>query len=543
MNEPLFLTTDEFFAVYGREESGSLEFKESLVKTAKLQDPVVAFANARGGRILIGVRGGPPPTIIGVTWDQALEERIQEVARITHPHVELVPQRIQVGDLVVAMIEVAAVERGWVQTSDGRLIVRAGPTNRTLLGDELARFLRERSDRPIEDSIVAGVDIDALDLAALQAYLTTRLRRERVNIERTARELGLLDPDGHVKLATLLLFGHAPQTTSRRFGIDVVRFDGVLGERTAIRNRTQLTGTLSDLVQQADRAIYDEMRRDSVIRGLIREEVPEYPTVALREALVNAVGHRDYSLTGSAVEVRIYDDGLEIESPGALAGYVTVENLRDAQYSRNVRIMDTLGRLGLVEEAGTGIDRIYEALDDALLVPPEFEERDGSFVVRFRGQTIFSAEDRLWVARFADRIPNGHGRVALVYVRRHGAIRNEDLRDLRHLDAPTSRAILADLVERGLLTQLGTRRGTRYVLGDLAVDSQPVDEVSAKLDVITAHARRVGSITNSDVRGLLNLDRTEALRLLELAVTRGTLRPIGERRARRYLPPQSPGER
>ena len=205
--------------------------------------------------------------------------------------------------------------------------------------------------------------------------------------------------------------------------------------------------------------------------------------------------------------------------------------------------MDTLGRLGLVEEAGTGIDRIYEALDDALLVPPEFEERDGSFVVRFRGQTIFSAEDRLWVARFADRIPNGHGRVALVYVRRHGAIRNEDLRDLRHLDARTSRATLADLVERGLLTQLGTRRGTRYVLGDLAVDTPPADEVAAKLDVITAHARRVGSITNSDVRGLLNLDRTEALRLLELAVTRGTLIPIGERRARRYLPPQSPGER
>jgi ATP-dependent DNA helicase RecG len=536
MKGSLFLTSDEFWERFGSIETGTLEFKESLIKAARLQDPVVAFSNARGGQIVLGVAEGPPFAIVGVPWDQKTEERIQEVARITHPPVSLAPEPVQVDGLTVVVVEVSAASSGWVQTSDGRLLVRAGPTNRVLVGNELARFVSERSGMAVEDASVDGGTIGDLDGASFRSFLRRRVGRERINVASSARELGFLNPEGQVRLATLLLFGTSPQTASRRFGIDVVRYDGPLGERTAIRNRQRLTGTLEQLVRKADRAIYDEMRHDAVIRGLIREEVPEFPTVALREALVNAVGHRDYALTGASVEVRIYDDGLEIESPGSLAGWVTVENLRDAQYSRNQRIMDALSTLGLVEEAGTGIDRMYEALDDALLVPPQFEERASSFVVRFSGHTVFSAEDRLWVSRFADRVPTGHGRVALVYARRHGAIRNEDLRGLRSLDANESRAVLVDLVQRGLLVQLGTRRGTRYVLGDLAIGNEPAHDLAERLSSIVTHAHRTGAITNTDVRGLLGVDRQEALDLLAFAVTRGLLEPVGERRARKYLP-------
>ena len=88
-------------------------------------------------------------------------------------------------------------------------------------------------------------------------------------------------------------------------------------------------------MSRADQRIYEEMRGDAVVRGLVREEVQESATVAVREAIVNAVGHRDYAARGSAVEVRIYDDALEIESPGTLPGWVTVENLAEgAEYRR-----------------------------------------------------------------------------------------------------------------------------------------------------------------------------------------------------------------
>jgi ATP-dependent DNA helicase RecG len=188
---------------------------------------------------------------------------------------------------------------------------------------------------------------------------------------------------------------------------------------------------------------------------------------------------------------------VEVESPGTLAGYVTVENLREAQYSRNVRIMDALQRLGLVEEAGQGIDRMIAEMEEALLDPPEFEERSASFVVRLRGGSAFAAEDRLWVSQFSPLDLDANAKVALVFARRMGAITNEQLRRLRPLDREASRETLQDLVAH--------------------------------------HARRTGVVVNADVRGLLGVGAPEARTILEALVLRGLLQPEGERRGRRYL--------
>lgn len=192
--------------------------------------------------------------------------------------------------------------------------------------------------------------------------------------------------------------------------------------------------------------------------------------------------------------------------------------------------------LGLVEEAGTGIDRIYAAMEDALLDPPEFEERDSSFIVRFRGRSVFAAEDRLWVSRFGDVNVGSHAKVALVYARRHGAVTNEYLRSLRQLGPSQSRSVLRDLVARGLLQPVGRGRGTRYVLGEAALGARQTIDLDEQLQTMVAHARRLGFIANRDVRGLLGVDRVTARRMLESAVAKGLLAPIGERRGRRYLP-------
>lgn len=96
--------------------------------------------------------------------------------------------------------------------------------------------------------------------------------------------------EGRARLACLLLFGRRPQAANRRFGIVILRFDGSFAGDPKLRDRTELEGPLSELVGEADRRIYEEMRRDAVVRGLVREEVPEFPPVAVREALVNAVG-------------------------------------------------------------------------------------------------------------------------------------------------------------------------------------------------------------------------------------------------------------
>jgi ATP-dependent DNA helicase RecG len=529
------MASGQFWSQFGDQESMTVEFKQQLQRTTRMQAPMVAFANSRGGTILVGVSDRRPRQVVGVHWSQDLVEQIQDAARSTQPPLQVEVERRSIDGHDVACIHVGPLTRGWVQTGDGRLLVRAGPTNRALVGDELLRFVRERAADPVEDEPVPGVEMDDLRPELVRQFVQARLGQSRVNLFAAARDLGLVTADGNVRLATLLMFGRNPQHRNRRFGIVLSRFEGSVDAGARLRDRRELSGPLPMLVAQADQRIYDEMRRDAVVRGLVREEVPEYPPVALREALVNAVGHRDYSLRGAAVEVRLYDDAVEVESPGTLAGYVTVENLREAQYSRNERIMDALQRLGLVEEAGQGIDRMIAEMEDALLDPPQFEERSTSFVVRLRGGSVFAAEDRLWVSQFGRLDLGPDAKVALVFARRSGAITNEQLRRLRPLDRDASRETLQDLVTRGLLEAFGRGRGTGYRLSELAMQARTTATLGEQLRAVLNHARRTGVVVNSDVRGLLGVDATEARSILEALVLRGLLRPEGERRGRRYL--------
>lgn len=533
---PDVLGTKDFWALFGGKETGTLDFKEQLPKPGKLQEPLVSFANARGGTIVVGISKTRPHDIIGTRWSQSDEERVQEAARATQPPLTVVTGTAEVDEQLVAYIAIEPVTEGWVHTSDGRLLVRAGPTNRALVGTELLRFVQERGSDPVEERILRGVSVADLDDRLVRTYLQSRLGRSRLRVESALRDLRLIDLEGRLRLACLLLFGRHPQAGNRRFGIVVSRFEGSLEGGAKLRDRSELEGALPELVSKADRLVYEEMRRDAVVRGLVREEVPEFPPVAVREALVNAVGHRDYSARGSAVEVRLYDDALEVESPGTLPAWVTVENLAEAQYSRNELVMDGLQRLGLVEEAGQGIDRMISEMEDALLDPPEFEERDASFVVRLRGTSVFAAEDRLWVSRFAELELTADAKVAIVYARRNGSISNEDLRTLRGLDRDASRALLQDLVGRGLLDAVGRGRGARYVLGTVASRASTEATMVEQLETVIAHARRKGSLANADVRGLLDVDRQQARAILVELVQRGLLRAEGERRGRRYFP-------
>ena len=203
----------------------------------------------------------------------------------------------------------------------------------------------------------------------------------------------------------------------------------------------------------------EELRRGAIVRSLQREEMWLYPPTAIREALVNAVAHRDYRLHGRGIEVRMFADRLEVISPGGLPGFITLDNIVEEHFSRNPRIVNGLFQWRYIEELGLGVDVMIEAMINAGHPPPEFRETPFSFTVIFRNVVERPPVSgvRLTMNERQDK--------ALAFIQRHGRITNRDYQDLCPEVSPeTLRLDLADLVERGVLLKVGAKRGTYYIL-------------------------------------------------------------------------------
>ena len=300
-------------------------------------------------------------------------------------------------------------------------------------------------------------------------------------------------------VAGLLLFGRAPQRLLPQAQVKVARFrgDDVTG---LIVDRAEIGGAVGPLIEAVTQFVTRNMRVGGVIEGLYRRDVPEYPIQAVREAVTNAIAHRDYRLAGQKVQVRMFDDRLEIESPGGLAGPVTLETLETRRYSRNPRLAQAMYTLRLVEEMGTGIRRIKRALGALGSGPPTFVSDRAAFLIRLpalpladpadpgdlapnptpvrRGEhsdnapaapdpnpqsAIRNPQSAVWLrAGLSPRQAAG-----LTHAHSAGRLTNREYRDLHSdLSDEAARLDLVDLVERGYLLKIGSNRGTYYILRD-----------------------------------------------------------------------------
>jgi ATP-dependent DNA helicase RecG len=223
--------------------------------------------------------------------------------------------------------------------------------------------------------------------------------------------------------------------------------------------REEISGPVARIVERAWNVVWEEMRVGAVVNGLAREENLVYPRFAVREALVNAICHRDYRLSGRRVEIRMFADRLEVISPGGLPGYITVDNIVDEHFSRNPRIVNGLYHWGYIEELGLGIDRMIEEMVEAGQPPPQFRATPYSFTV-----TLHAKKQRppapLWERRMNDRQTQ-----ALAHVREHGSITNREYQQIcPNVSSETLRLDLSDLVEKGILLKIGAKKGTYYIL-------------------------------------------------------------------------------
>ncbi len=430
----------------------------------RLAETLVAFANADGGTVLLGV--SPDGTIKGDLLSEEIESALRLALVACRPPVRTEWEQMETPQGVVVAIRVPRSTE-LHSLADGRVLLRTGNENRPLGGEAIRQLAATKSSGDFETESVAGATRADLDDDLITEYLAKREERQRrpaiVAREQMLRDIGALDLSGQPTVSGLLLFGRQPQTHLPQSGLLFVRFTGNEPRGPeglpGYGRREEIGGPLPRLIERAWQVVWSEMRVEAVVRGLVREERTEYPPFAVREALVNAVAHRDYRLGGRRIEVRMFDDRLEVISPGGLPGYMTLENLVDEHYARNPRLVDGLFQWGFIESLGLGVDRMIEDMLRAGHPPPIFKATPYSFSV-----TLKNVRERRAAPEWEYRMNERQMR-AMRFIQEQGRIANRDYQELCPDVSPeTLRLDLADLVERGLILKIGDKRGTYYIL-------------------------------------------------------------------------------
>ena len=533
---PRQLATDEFWSLFGRLEHEQLDFKRGVPKDVR--DTIAAMAMTRGGLIIHGV--DDRRNIVGCPLSQNTQDRIARIASECGVDVQI--REIIVGELELTICAVPEVRGRIVTTPDGRLLRRAGGDSQPMRGDAMARFVREREHRAGEDEPLPTARTSAFDLAAVNKVLAAdgRPAVELNQMDRALADLGVAVPappplEPSVLRAAAVLFAAEPRDFIRGAAVQLVRRVGVGPGPGPSSVREECSGPLVETVDRCLRFLGRHTRRFESVTGLRREALPEYPESVLREAIVNALAHRDYGLEGATVDITVWDDRIEVRSPGPLPGHITTDNMREEHYSRNPRIMRVLKTMGLVEEYGEGIDRMYTEMESRLMEPPAFEATASSVTVTLRNRFLVDVEDQVWLMQLGREELTTNERRALVAARRNGAITPRELREIVPEADPG--AVLAGAVAKGLLARVGQRGGSRYVLSEevmLRAGNAGMATQNRRRQTLLDEVRRRRSMSTTEAALLINATPATARGLLDELVKAGLVQARGRTRARRY---------
>jgi len=336
-----------------------------------------------------------------------------------------------------------------------------------LAGQELVHFLIRKSGISW-DTLPGDYSIDDIDPDTVRTFVRLAKRSNRLDIDEEEpvdsilRRLALT-VNGKLTNAAIMLFGKEPQRFFINTTTRVGRFKGrdiIIGDEEFSGNLIQQFTRTEERVKSFIDVRY-EISADAMQDSFQRKEIWDYPLLAIREALLNALIHRDYFNTDIQTQIRVYDDAIRFHNPGSLPQGITIEMLKTEHYSflRNPLIAKIFYLAGFVERYGSGIGRIVDALAEAGLPEPEFQSDSFGFIVRMRKDLRFT-EDSLRGAGLNERQLQ-----AMSFARERGGITAVDYASIApEVSEKTRYRDLLDLVHRGLLEAVGAKKGRRYVL-------------------------------------------------------------------------------
>ncbi len=475
-------------------ETNQVELKVASPRPSEIAERLCGMANAQGGVVIIGVEDttlevvGVPGERMALTKDVILRAARQ----IIKPSLILDPPEPEVYVIDGKQLVVATVlpSNGPIYQSGGVCWVRRGTHTVPLSVSEMIELANDHGLMRWELQPAYGLTMEDIDLERVEAYLRVRSARslssgrfkdrEAVLVGlgcASALESGMMVPTN----AGILFFGHGPQWRIIQSEIVCVVYRDELGVGKYV-DRKIITGTLQELIDGTEAFLNKYVAVGARIEGWKRIDLPEYPFEALREAVVNAVVHRDYSRVGESIRVFYYSDRVEIHSPGLLLPGITVEQMKRGEVISKLRNPILAGLLrdvpGYMERIGSGIRLMLDETSRMGLPTPEFRETN-EFVVTFRKllgsgnvkQGVLFPQDASLMEE--DRVLGKHFNLAdresrfgiiMGYIQEHGSITTRQYYEIAGISERTASRDLEDLVARGSLKSVGKTRGRIYKL-------------------------------------------------------------------------------
>jgi ATP-dependent DNA helicase RecG len=437
-------------------ESETLEFKESL-QTKDIIETISAFSNTKGGSIIIGVDNRR--NIIGINVGmKTIEALANKIKQNTDPQIYPSISVEGMDGKNIIVVEVMESKSKPVFAFN-RVYKRVGKSNHRVSSDEIRKMALEGKKVYWDEQICEEASLEDIDEKKVRWFLR-RAKFERrleiditISVKEALKRLSLIK-NNELTNAAILLFGKNPQRFFLQAENRCARFKGT--KPLEFIDMKVFGGNIIDQREDSLEFIKEHIKLHAEIKGTERVETWEYPIEAIREAITNAICHRDYEMS-SNVQVRIFDDGIEIWGCGPLPKPLTVEDLRKKHDSvlRNPLIGKCFFLIKYIEQWGTGTNRIVEWCLKHGLPEPIFEEIAGSFVVTLRKYHI--TEEIL-------KELNERQRKIVEHLREHNRINRMECINLIGVSKDTTLRELLDLQKRGIIERLGKGKNTYYIL-------------------------------------------------------------------------------
>lgn len=447
-------------ALIQRGESENVEFKESLMLKDEIGKTVSAFANHRGGAVLVGIndRGESLGVDIG---SNTLEELANYIKKNTDPAQFPSIKTASINDKTIVVMEITAGGEKPVLFK-GRAWRRVGRTNQLLSSSEIRALARESSKFYWDEQICERATLEDIDGEKVKWFLRKAKVERNIDVDLETPAEEVLDRlnlicSGKLTNATLLLFARNPQKFFIQSEVRCARFKGTKPLKPFIDMKV-FSGNIIDQVDKVVNFVLEHIPLAAwVVPGKIeRKEKYAYPPDAVREAVINAICHRDYE-SPSNVQARVFDDRVEIWNPGKLPEGWTVETLKQKHESKpfNPLIADQFFLIRFIEKWGTGINDMIAKCVEWGLPEPEFELSGTSLVVTFRRSLL--TEESLRGLGLNDR------QIKIIkYLRKGGYITSSEYVEMFGITGRQARMDLSQLVSTGLILKIGKARQTKY---------------------------------------------------------------------------------